>query len=103
MIPLSLVHAVIDQAAGSNICLIEARAAGEHRSIDARFVHHPHMRRKLGEQRIEPVIGISIFVDADATTIAHAPLHQLGRGVMVLEIDDHFRRRFEMSRQERLR
>ena len=52
MILFALVHAVIDQAAGSKVRLIEARATGEHRNVDARLVHHANMRRKIGEQRI---------------------------------------------------
>ena len=42
---LCLVHAVVDQAAGSKVWLIKARAAGEHRNVDARLVHHSNMRR----------------------------------------------------------
>ena len=45
MVLFSLVHAVVDQAAGSKVWLIKARAAGEHRNVDARLVHHPNMRR----------------------------------------------------------
>ena len=59
MILFGLVHAVVDQAADSNVWLIEARAAGEHRNVDACLVHHSHMCRKIGEQRIEPVISIA--------------------------------------------
>jgi hypothetical protein len=88
MILFDLVQAVVDQAAGSKVWLIEARAAGEHGNVDARLVHHPHMRREIGEQRIEPVIWSAVFVEAKAT-VACAPLHQFGRCVMVLEIDDH--------------
>jgi hypothetical protein len=46
------------------------------------------MRRRIGEQRIEAVIWSVVFVEAHVT-VACAPLHQLGRCVMVLEIDDH--------------
>jgi hypothetical protein len=89
MILFGLVHAVVDQAAGSKVWLIEARAAGEHRNVDARLVHHPNMRRKIGEQRIEPIIWISVFVEAEAT-IALAGLHQLGWCIMMLKINKHF-------------
>ena len=67
MILSGLVHAVVNQAAGDKVWLIEARAAGEHRSVDARLVHHPHMRRKIGEQRIEPIIWIAVFVEPKGT------------------------------------
>src|SRR4029077_10986250 len=90
MILFDLVHAVVDQAAGSKVWLIEARAAGEHGNVDARLVHHPHMRREIGEQRIEPVIWISVFVEAEAT-VALAGLHQLGRCIMMLKINNHCR------------
>src|SRR4029077_6115204 len=88
MILFGLVHAVVDQAAGSNVRLIEARAAGEHRNVDARLVHHSHMRRKIGEQRIEAVIWSAVFVEAKST-VAFAAFHQLGRRIMMLEINDH--------------
>ena len=88
MILFGLVHAVVDQAAGSKVWLIEARAAGEHRNVDARLVHHSHMRRKIGEQRIEPIIWISVFVEAEAT-VALAGLHQLGWCIMMLKINNH--------------
>jgi hypothetical protein len=90
MILFDLVHAVVDQAAYSKAWLIEARAAGEHGNLDARLVHHPHMRREIDEERIEPVNWIAVFVEAKAT-VACAPFHQFGRCVMVMEIDDHFR------------
>src|SRR5258705_832110 len=88
MILFGLVHAVVDQTAGSKVWLIEARAAGEHRNVNPSSVHHPNMRRKIGEQRIEPVIWISVFVEAEAT-VALAGLHQLGRCIMMLRINNH--------------
>src|SRR5882757_10138180 len=88
MVLFSLVHAVVDQAAGSNVRLIEARAAGEHRNVDARLVHHPNMCRKIGEQRIEPIIWISVFVEAKGS-VALAGLHQLGRCIMMMKINKH--------------
>src|SRR5262249_31841584 len=89
MILFGWVHAVVDQAAGSKVWLIEARAAGEHRNVDARLVHHPNMCRKIGEQRIEPPNWISVFVEAEAT-IALPGLHQLGWCIMMLKINKHF-------------
>src|SRR5262249_48202949 len=89
MILFGWVHAVVDQAAGSKVWLIEARAAGEHRNVDARLVHHPNMRREIGEQRIEPINWISVFVEAEAT-LALAGLHQLGWCIMMLKINKHF-------------
>jgi hypothetical protein len=62
MIPFRLVQAVVNQAAGGKVWLIEPLAAGEHRNVDARLVHHPHMRGKIGELSIETIIGISFFV-----------------------------------------
>jgi hypothetical protein len=85
MILFGLMHAVVDQAAGSKVWLIEARAAGEHRNVDARLVHHPNMRRKIGKQRIEPIIWISVFVEAEAT-VDLAGLQQLGWCIMMLKI-----------------
>src|SRR6476659_5732656 len=88
VVSLCLVHAVVDQAADSKVWLIEARAAGEHRNVDARLVHHSHMCRKIGEQRIEPIIWIAVCVEAK-TTVAFAALHQLRRCIVVLKINDH--------------
>ena len=51
VVSLCLVHAVVDQAAGSKVWLIKAAAAGEHRNVDARLVHHPHMRRSRAADR----------------------------------------------------
>ena len=62
IIAFRLVHAVVNQAAGGKVWLIETRAAGEHRNVDARPIHHPHMRGKVGELSIETIIWISIFV-----------------------------------------
>jgi hypothetical protein len=87
MILFGLVHAVVDQAAGSKVWLIEARAAGEHRNVDARLVHHPHMRRKICEQRIEPIIWIAVFVEPKGT-VAFAALHQLRWCIMMLKINN---------------
>jgi hypothetical protein len=47
------------------------------------------MRGKVSEQRIKPVIGVSIFVEANSAD-AMAAFHQLGRRIVMLEIDDHF-------------
>ena len=87
MILFGLVHAVVDQAADSNVWLIEARAAGEHRNVDACLVHHSHMCRKIGEQRIEPVIWIAVFVEPKVTGIL-AALHQLRRCIMMMKINN---------------
>jgi hypothetical protein len=89
MIPFRLVHVVVNQAAAGKTWLIEALAAGEHRNVDARPVHHPHMRGKIGELSIETVIGISFFVYANGRTVLAAP-HQLGRCIVMMKIDDHF-------------
>ena len=86
--PFRLMQAVIDQTAGAKVWLIEARAAGEHRDVDARPVHHPHMRGKISKQWIKEVIRISIVVEAHGRSASTA-LQQLGRCVMMLEIDDH--------------
>ena len=91
VILFGLVHAVVDEAAGGKAWLIEARAAGEHCNVDARLVHHPNMCRKIGELRIESIIWISVFIAAEATA-AFAGLHQLGRCIMMLKINNHFRR-----------
>ena len=97
IIAFRLMHAVIDQAAGGKVWLVEAPAAGEHRNVDARPIHHPHMRGQVGKQRIEAVIGIAVFVQAKGTDVGAAP-HQLRRRVVMMKIDDHFqlfqRRRF---------
>ena len=52
------------------------------------LIHHPHMRGKIGEQRIEPVIGISIFVEAKFRSAL--ALYQLGRCIVMLKIHEHF-------------
>src|SRR5260370_2867136 len=64
-VPFRLMHAVIDQSAGGKVRLIKPNTAGEHRNIDAGIVHHPHMPGKIGEQRIEAVIWVSIVVEAN--------------------------------------
>src|SRR6478609_2611043 len=87
VVSLCLVHAIVDQAAGSKVLLIKARAAGEHRNVDARLVHHPHMRRKICEQRIEPIIWIAVFVEPKGT-VAFAALHQLRWCIMMLKINN---------------
>jgi hypothetical protein len=46
------------------------------------------MRRKIGEQRIEPVIWIAAFVEAKVTGTL-AALHQLRRCIMMLKINNH--------------
>src|SRR5437016_2966758 len=88
IIPLRLMHAIIDQAADSKVWLVKARAAGEHRDVDARPGHHPYMRGKIGKQGIKEVIGISIVVVAYARNGPTA-LQQFGRRVVMLEIDNH--------------
>ena len=74
MVALRLMQAVIDQPAGGKVGLVEARAAGQHRNVDACPVHHPHMRGQVGKQRIEAVIGIAVFVQAKGTDVG-ALLH----------------------------
>jgi hypothetical protein len=49
MIQFGLLHAVVDQAAGGNIRVIQALQAGEDRSVNACLVHHTNMRRQIGE------------------------------------------------------
>ena len=90
MIAFRLTHAVVDQAAGGEVRLIEAGAAGEHRDVDAGMVHHPHMRGKIGEQRIEAVVGIAVLVEAKGAGVG-AALHQFRRRVVMLKVDDHLR------------
>ena len=48
------------------------------------------MRRKIGEQWIEPVIWIAVFIEANMAG-TFAALHQLGRCIMMLEIDNHLK------------
>ena len=46
MILLGLLHAIVDQAAGREIGLVEPGAAGQHAGIDAGAIHHrEHARR----------------------------------------------------------
>jgi hypothetical protein len=87
VIALGLPHPVIDQAAGSEIRLIEASPARQHRQIDSRVVHHAHMRGKIGQQRIELVIWIAMLIEAQNAGVT--ALHQLGRRIVVLKINDH--------------
>ena len=56
--------------------------------VDARLVHHLHMCRKIGEQRIEPIIWIAVFVEPKGI-VAFAALHQLRRCIVVLKINNH--------------
>jgi hypothetical protein len=74
MVALRLMQAVINQAAGGKVRLVEARAAGQHRNVDVCPVHHPHMRWQVGKQRIEAVIGIAVFVQAKGTDLG-ASIH----------------------------
>jgi hypothetical protein len=60
---------------------------------------HPHMCRKIGEQRIEPIIWISVFVEAEAT-VALAGLHQLGWCIVMLKINNHFTRSVRKGTQK---
>ena len=89
MIAFRLVHAVVNQAAGGKAWLIETLAAGEHRNVDARPIHHPHMRGKVGELGVETIVRISIFVCANVRAVLAGP-HQLGRCIVVMKIDDLF-------------
>ena len=88
MVAFRLVQIVIDEAAGCDVWLIEARAAGQHRHVDTGAIHHPYMRRQVGEQRVKTIIGITALIELDRAALG-ALLHQLGRGVVMLEVDDH--------------
>ena len=78
IVAFRLPHAIVDQAASRKVRLVDARTAREHRHVDAGVIHHPNMRRKIGKQRIEPVIGIAVLVEANGTGV-RARLHQFGR------------------------
>jgi hypothetical protein len=88
VVSLCLVQVVVDQAALGRVRLIQSRATGEHCKVDACPIHHPHVRRKVGEQRVKAIIWIAILVEANgAGTLA--AFHQLQRRIMMLEINDH--------------
>jgi hypothetical protein len=96
IIPLRLVHAVINQTAGGKVWLIETLPAREHCNVDPGPVHHPHVRREIGELGIEAIMGISILVHVNGRAVGTGP-HQLGRCIVMVKIDDHF----DFSEQER--
>ncbi len=85
---LGLAHAVVDQAAGREIGLIEARAAGEHAGVDAGRIHHADMRGEIGEQRIEQIMRIAVAIEIDRG-FAGIALEQFRRRVVLLEVDEH--------------
>ena len=87
VVAFHLPHPVVDQAAYRNVRLIETGTARQNRHVEAGTVHHSHMGGKISEQRVEAVIGIAVFVQTQSA--ARAVLHQLGRRVVMLEIDDH--------------
>ena len=88
MIALRLPHSVVDQAAHGKVGLIEAGPAGQHCHVNAGMVHHPHMRGKIGQQWIEGIVGIAVLVEANRS-LPRPALHQFGRRVVMLEVDDH--------------
>jgi hypothetical protein len=47
------------------------------------------MCRKIGEQRIEPIIWIAVLVEPKATGTP-AALHQLRWSIMMLKINNHY-------------
>ncbi len=85
---LCLTHAIVDGAADGKIGLVEARSARQHAGVDTGGVHHPHMRRKIGQQRVEQImrIAVAIEIDRDFTGIA---LEQFRWGVVLLKVDEH--------------
>jgi hypothetical protein len=89
IIPFRLVHAVVNQAAGGKIWLVETLPAREHCNVDPGPVHHPYVRREIGELSFEAIMGISILVQVNSGTVRTGP-HQLGRCIVMVKIDDHF-------------
>ncbi len=88
MIVHRLAHAVVDQAAGREVGLVEAGAAGEHAGVDPGAIHHPHVGLEIREQRIEQVVRVAVRIELHRDGVAVA-LEQFGRRVVLLEINDH--------------
>jgi hypothetical protein len=82
-----LLDPIVDQAADRQVRLIETGAAGENTCIDAGAIHHPDVGIEIGQQRIEQIVGIAVLVQTHRN--AAALLQELGRRVVLLEIDDH--------------
>ena len=83
-----LLDAVIDQAAGGEVRLVEARPRGEHGGIDTGAVHHAHMGGQVGQQRVEQIVRIAVLIELDGHAVGLA-LEQFRRRVVMLEVDDH--------------
>ena len=85
---LGLTHAIVDGAADGKIGLVEARSARQHAGVDTGGVHHPHMRGKIGQQRVEQIMRIAVAIEIDRD-FAGIALEQFRWGIMLLEVDEH--------------
>ena len=89
MVLFRLFHLVVDKGAGRPVGIVEPVGAGQHRHIDARIIHHPHMFIEIRQQRIEQIGRVAVLIKAGAELAGHA----LGVGqflwcVVMLEIDN---------------
>ena len=78
----------VDQPADGEIWLIEPRSVIPYGCVDAEMFHRSQGRRKIHEQRIEPVVRIAMLIDPERSTNVKTP-HQVGRGAMRMKVDDH--------------
>jgi hypothetical protein len=90
MRPLRFAHAIVDQAAGCDIGLVETRSAGEHAGIDPAQIHHTDVGGKIGQQRIEQIMRIAVAIEIGGE-LAGLAFEQFRRGVMLLKVDEHLR------------
>ena len=88
IVGFGLPHAIVDEPAGCEICLVEARAAAQHAGIDTGGIHHADMRPEIGKERVEQVKRIAVTVEFDRG-FARIALEQFGWRVMLLEVDEH--------------
>jgi len=66
-----------------------AGCAGEKRDIDSGLVHHPDVLIEIEQHPVHDEARCAVLVIGDELAASQILRHELARGEVVLEIDDH--------------